>query len=474
MASLSVALTVLSMESTVLPALRTAIADTRDLVLATLCQSCMPYQAQPLPEAELALIVVDAGSLPVATGLIARWRAEQATTPVLVVAEGLAGENLLGLLASGACDFLNVPFSQDELLARLRQAARSVQHARPAQNGLPAVPPWQGVARSKPQHRAGAGPRAPEPIGKSPAFLSQIERLARMAQSDARVLILGETGTGKEVCAQTIHYSSARAGGPWVAVNCGAIPQELIEDELFGHVRGAYTHAHAARTGLVREAEGGTLFLDEIDSLPLGAQAKLLRFLEDKHYRQVGANTLHHADVRVIAASNRCLKALVARGTFRQDLFFRLNVLALELPPLRERQEDIPLLARHFIEQACQDNGLPLPGLHPSTLRLLCDYEWPGNVRELKHLMERAVLLSSDDILFPDHLDLAQPAAAEDESFNLAKARAVERFERNYIERLLLASEGNITHAARIARKNRRAFFELIRKHQIDATLFRI
>jgi DNA-binding NtrC family response regulator len=448
------------MDSAALPALRAALADCRDLALADLCQSLSPYHGRALPEAALALVVTGAAALPAASALIARWRSEQPATPVLVVADDLPGEGLLGLLASGASDFLGVPFRADELLARLRRALST-------RAAMPANPP-QAAPLPRP-----AG-NLPEPIGQSPAFRSQIARLGRIAQSEAGVLILGETGSGKEVCARTIHYSSQRAGGPWVAVNCGAIPQELVEDELFGHVKGAYTHAHAARPGLVREAEGGTLFLDEIDSLPLGAQAKLLRFLEDKQYRQVGANTMHKANVRVLAASNRCLKLLVATGAFRQDLFFRLNVLSLTLPALRERAEDIPLLAVHFVAQLCGDQGLPVPQLHPDALAALREHDWPGNVRELKHVLERAVLMSNGGMLLPADLDLPQPLVTDEaESFNLAKARAVERFERSYIERLLQTCEGNITQAARLAQKNRRALFELIRKHHIDASLYR-
>jgi len=192
--------------------------------------------------------------------------------------------------------------------------------------------------------------------------------------------------------AQAIHYASRRARGPWVAINCAAIPPELVEDELFGHVRGAYTHAVGSRHGLVREAEGGTLFLDEIDSMPLAAQAKLLRFLQDKQYRVVGASALHTADVRVVAASNRDLRLAAATHTFRQDLFFRLNVLGLTLPPLRERREDIAMLALHFLGQANREAGRHLLGLTPAALRALQAHDWPGNVRELKHALHRAVL----------------------------------------------------------------------------------
>jgi len=299
-----------------------------------------------------------------------------------------------------------------------------------------------------------------------------------LARYDASVLILGETGTGKEVCAQAIHYLSARAGRPWVAVNCGAIPTELVEAELFGHVKGAYTHAHSTRAGLVREAEGGTLFLDEIDSLPYGAQAKLLRFLQDKEYRAVGANQVVRADVRVIAATNRNPVQLAARGTFRQDLLFRLNVLTLHLPLLRDRQSDIPTLALYFMRGAARQWQKAMPSLSPAALKKLVAYGWPGNVRELKNVMERAVLMSSASLLAAHDIDLDGSSALpdpphDDESFRAAKARMVETFERSYIEQLLASNAGNVTHAARAAKKNRRAFFELMRKYKIDSDAYR-
>jgi two-component system response regulator GlrR len=315
-------------------------------------------------------------------------------------------------------------------------------------------------------------------VGHSAAFVAALARLPRYARCDAGVLILGETGTGKEVCAQALHYASARAGGPFVAVNCAAIPAELVEDELFGHVRGAYTHAHAARSGLVAEAEHGTLFLDEIDALPLAAQAKLLRFLQDQQYRPVGSSQLRQAHVRVVAASNRPLDALAAAGQFRQDLLFRLNMLTLMLPPLRERMADVPALAEHFLALSRRDGQHAIQSMSAAALARLMAWSWPGNVRELKHAVDRAALLASGPQLTADDLDLgpaqaatAPPAAAE--GFNAAKARAVRDFERHYIERTLAEAGGNIAQAARLARKHRRAFFELLRKHDIDAARYR-
>ena len=296
-----------------------------------------------------------------------------------------------------------------------------------------------------------------------------------IAGCDAGVLILGETGTGKEVCARAIHYLSARASRPWVAVNCGAIPVDLIESELFGHVRGAYTSALGSRDGLVAEAEGGTLFLDDVDCVPRSAQSKLLRFLQEHEYRAVGENTLRHADVRVIAASNRNLEELARKGDFREDLYYRLNVLTLSLPPLRDRQEDVPALASHFLRQMAQETGRVEPSLSPLATKKLLAHKWPGNVRELQHVLRRALILGNSSTLASDDVDVGPTMlkSASDESFQMAKARVVEQFERTYIEQVLTTSRGNVTHAAIEAKKNRRAFFALMRKHEIEPHRFR-
>lgn len=331
------------------------------------------------------------------------------------------------------------------------------------------------------------------PMPQVRGFVYQSEACAKIAAtlpviagSDANVLIVGETGTGKEICAQALHYLSRRSAGPWVAVNCAAVPVELIESELFGHVRGAFTTANSSRHGLVREAEGGTMFLDDVDCLPLLAQGKLLRFLQQQEYRPVGSNTTLRSDVRVIAASNRNLRLMARQNAFRQDLYFRLNVLPISLPALRERAEDIPVLAQHFLVQLEAHHGSgPRRHLAPDALHKLMSHHWPGNVRELRHVMERSLLLASGheirarDIAIDPDLDLDQAADCAgqtsdpaNESFQSAKKRVVDDFERRYIEALLAQHHGNLTHAASSAKKNRRAFFELVRKHHIDTRRF--
>jgi two-component system response regulator GlrR len=374
---------------------------------------------------------------------------------ILIAGERFDAGQLTSLLEAGADDFVAIPFTPDEMAARLKRALGMLGGAAP--------------------ERLGTLPCLRNFIGENPAFARQVRKIPAIAGCDAGVLILGETGTGKEVCAQAVHYLSARASRPWVAVNCGAIPVELVESELFGHVRGAYTTAHTSREGLVAEAEGGTLFLDDIDCLPLSAQAKLLRFVQEREYRRVGANAVLHADVRVIAACNRSLAELAARGEFRSDLYFRLNVLTLALPPLRERRDDIPALARHCIADLARKLDRRAFPLSPQALAKLLAHDWPGNVRELQHVIERALLMSNGPSLSAVDIDIAgvESSRVEDASFRAAKARLIEQFERSYIERLLASNAGNVTHAAQKAKKNRRAFFALIRKHRIEPERFR-
>lgn len=408
------------------------------------------------------LLLVDADGLGTCCAAMCELHSRWPGVPLLALADCVDVDGLARLMACGIFDFGVLPSTEAEILMRVGRALGTIalpSDAEPA--GLFAPPIAQSLSTRL--------------IGRHPEFLRLLRRVPAMARSNACVLLLGETGTGKEVFAQAIHYESQRAQGPWVAVNCAAIPSELIEDELFGHARGAYTHAHLAREGLVREAEGGTLFLDEIDALSLAAQAKLLRFLEDKQYRVVGSSSLRSADVRILAASNHDLRLAAAKGSFRPDLFFRLNVLSLTLPPLRERQEDIPALALHFFNQAKSEAGRQLVGITPAALRRLLSHPWPGNVRELKHVMLRAVLMAEGQALQPDDIEIdgAKPVDESPLSFRDAKARAVESFERCYLEQLMLQNQGNISRAARVAQKNRRALFELLRRHEIDTARYR-
>jgi DNA-binding NtrC family response regulator len=311
-------------------------------------------------------------------------------------------------------------------------------------------------------------------VGRNQSFVAEIGKIPVIARCDATVLITGETGTGKELCARAIHYLSTRAKQPFVPINCGAIPAELAENELFGHERGAYTGAASSQAGLIEEANCGTLFLDEIDCLSLLTQVKLLRFLQDKEYRPLGSSRARTADVRIIAASNTDLEESVRQGRLRQDLFYRLHVVPLALLPLRERSDDIPLLADHFLGIHASALEKRVTNISTDALSKLMLYQWPGNIRELEHVIERAVVMCEGPVLTETDITLSQSQQADAHcSFQEGKARAVSQFERNYIKGLLITYRGNITRAAKAASKNRRAFFELIRKHRIDVSRFR-
>ena len=303
-------------------------------------------------------------------------------------------------------------------------------------------------------------------IGESPAFLKELQRVPRFARCDATVLISGESGTGKEIFARAIHYLSARASRPFVPVNCGALPEHLVESEIFGHKRGSFTGAMMDQAGLIQEAEGGTLFLDEIDGLTPQAQVKLLRFLQDGEYRPVGSQQIAHANIRIVAAANCDFLQLLRDGKFREDLFYRLNVLALALPPLRERRGDIVLLADHILTAQAAVTNTPPRKLTLGALNRLLAHSWPGNVRELENVLTRAIVLCDHDTIEIADLSLPDDGVAEEnQSFQTTKWRVIHRFEHDFLETTLRSHHGNITQAARAVKKNRRAFWELLRKH---------
>jgi DNA-binding NtrC family response regulator len=360
------------------------------------------------------------------------------------------------VLEMGVSDFLLPPLRRSELLPRL------VRQARVTCCGDALVQKLKEDIGLK------------HIIGESPAFLDKVRCIPRFARCDATVLICGESGTGKEIFARAIHYLSSRAGRPFVPVNCGALPENLVESEIFGHKRGAFTGATSDQVGLIREAEGGTLFLDEIDCLTPQAQVKLLRFLQDGEYRSVGSHQILRANIRVIAATNANFNNVVRSGKFREDLFYRLNVLALTLPPLRERPGDILLLTRDFLEKQAAITETQPKNLSLAALNSLLSHSWPGNVRELQNVLTRAIVLSNRDAIEPSDLDLPEGGpAVEDQSFQMMKSRVVWRFEHDFLTTALRAHEGNITRAAFAVKKNRRAFWELLRKHNLLASVSR-
>ncbi len=318
-----------------------------------------------------------------------------------------------------------------------------------------------------------------ELVGDSAAMRAVTQQIEKIARSDAPILIQGETGSGKELAARAILRRSARRAGPMVAVNCGAIPDGLIETELFGHSQGAFTDAKQARPGAIAQAQGGALFLDEIDTLSPKGQVTLLRFLQDFRYRPVGSSKEIVSDLRVMAASNQPLQRLVEDGRFRRDLLYRVNIFDLSIPPLRCREGDIEVLAQFFIGRFSRLYDIPPKRLHPAALESLRRYAWPGNVRELENWIHRELLLTEGEEIGSriDQVDNTAWFDAKDdrdsleptlEDFRSAKARALAEFESAYVGRVLAAAGGNVTLAARIAGKERRSFGKLLKKHGID------
>jgi transcriptional regulator with PAS, ATPase and Fis domain len=314
-------------------------------------------------------------------------------------------------------------------------------------------------------------------VGESECFVPVIEKVPLFAQSDAMILIHGETGTGKELFARAIHYTSSRRDKPFVPINCGALPDQLFENELFGHVKGAFTDAYSLEKGLLGLAEGGTVFLDEVDTLSLAAQVKLLRFLQDKEYRPLGSAKSLVADVRILAATNADLRHQVAVKLFRQDLYHRLNVLSLHIPPLRERIGDIPLLAHHLLAKYSPQDATSFCRLSPGAFQKLAAHSWPGNVRELESVIQRSVVLHPNSTLQACDIDL--PLSVENDTslstrLQDAKSHAIGQFEQTFLANLLATHHGNISRAAKAAGKERRSFQRLLQKHGLSGATYRV
>lgn len=404
----------------------------------------------------LIFLVSTINLLKQASTLFQAVKQEAGEPPFIVVSGADQPDEMFEVLRLGAADFITPPLRPGDILPRVWRL-------------LEQTPIGEALASTL-KDKLGLH----HLIGESPAFMSEVRKIPLVAQCDASVLISGETGTGKELCARAIHQLSGRINQPFIPVNCGAIPVELVENELFGHERGAFTGASGSKPGLIEEADGGTLFLDEIDSLPMLAQVKLLRFLQEKEYRPLGSTRTRHADVRVVTATNINIEKAVQSGKLRRDLYYRLDIIPLLLPPLRERREDIPVLAQHFLRSYAEKFKRPARRFAPDGLQKLMFYDWPGNVRELENVIGRSVALCDVPVIRARNIVLSHlPHSDEHESFRRAKARVVAQFERTYLQSLLLAYDGNITQAAQAAQKDRRAFWELIRKHQIDAERFK-
>jgi two-component system, NtrC family, response regulator GlrR len=405
---------------------------------------------------DLILAFLPVSPMQVASATVGTIKSESPDVPIIVVTEAGRPDEILTLLERGATDFATLPIKAIDILSR---TWRLLGKASASQKLAGSLKEKLGLKRF---------------IGKSEAFVAEIKKIPVFAKCDATVMILGETGTGKEICARAIHYLSTRGDRPFVPINCGAIPTELAENELFGHERGAFTGASTSQIGLIQEADGGSLFLDEIDCLPRLVQVKLLRFLQEKEFRPLGSSRMRRADARIIAATNLNIEEAVRDGRLRKDLYYRLNIILLTLPPLRERKEDIPLLARHFLEKYAGAFDTLARDFSPDAIEALLVPNWPGNVRELEHVVERAAILSERQVLTAADLRLPQREVISNQgSFQTEKAMVVAQFERNYIDKVLTLSNGNITKAARAAQKNRRAFWQLIQKHSIDTERYR-
>jgi two-component system response regulator GlrR len=400
------------------------------------------------PAVDLVVIVATAADKEVAAAFEALQ--QRTSTPVIaIVPDG--DEDVLRLAIRATDDFLFAPVRPLELRHRAHRLLGGPRH------DLESV-------RQRLTDELGFS----KLVGKHESFVKAIRLVPRLARTDATVVITGETGTGKELCAGAIHHLSARRDAPFIPVNCGAVPDQLFENELFGHRRGAFTDAHRDHKGLIAQADGGTLFLDEVDSLSHHAQTKLLRFLEERSFRPLGSERTDRANIRVIAASNRSLDACVQSGQLRGDLYFRLNILRVHLPPLRERPSDIGLLAEHLLAECRTHAGSGPRSFSASALRMLSLYDWPGNVRELLNVVQRAAVECDGDTILPEHLDLPVAPSETPVDFRAARAAAVAAFERQYVEDMLRKHDGNVTHAAREARQDRRAFGRVLKKYNID------
>jgi two-component system, NtrC family, response regulator PilR len=402
-----------------------------------------------LGQREMDVVITDL-RMPDGTGLdvLAHAKELHPDTQVIVVTAYATAETAIAAMKAGAYDYLLKPFKMDEVGLVVERALERRLLRR------------QNLAlRDEIKGRY----RLDRLLGKSAPMQRLFDLVRKIAPARTSVLLVGESGTGKELCARALHELSPRADRPFVPVNCGAIPESLLESELFGHVKGAFTGAGAEKTGLFEAAHGGTLFLDEVGELPMSMQVKLLRALQERRIKPVGAVSEREVDVRVVAATNRDLETEVERGTFRQDLYYRLNVIQLRMPSLRERREDIPLLIEHFLRKLSAEHGRPVPEVDAAALSALSGYGFPGNVRELENVVERAITLCSDGRVTLDVLpDLFRgvraggggpsgwAAAPELPLEGLDLEREVESFERNLLLRALERSGGNRTEAARL------------------------
>ncbi len=417
-----------------------------------------------LAEQEFDLVLLDL-MLPGMGGLAALDKIfeSQADIQVVMITAYASIENAVTATKAGAFDFVTKPFKNDELLLVVKNALEKRQlelENRQLRETLERRDRFQDI------------------IGKNEQMQRIFALISRVGPRRSTVLITGESGTGKELIAKAIHNCSERSGGQFVAVNCGTIPFDLLESELFGHVKGAFTGANASKQGLFEIADGGTLFLDEIGTLPLETQAKLLRVLQEREFRRVGGLDNVKVDVRILAASNTDLKEAVEKGEFREDLYYRLNVINVRIPPLRERKDDIPLLAEHFMQQFCEENRTGSLTLEQGALRVLMEYDWPGNVRELENVIERAVVLAPPESSISEDLFPREILQSSSLSFNdldlgpngASLKELVLEYERHLITTALKKTEGNQKQAAEMLRVNPTTLNEKLKRLNIKVS----
>ena len=432
------------------------------LRLLSMRLSSAGYQVTAVTSAETALtqleiehpqLVLSDVRLPGRDGLqlFDEIRKRHPSLPVILLTAHGTIPDAVEATARGVFTYLTKPYDGRELLDKIAQALAL---------GAPATTP----------SKAGDDSWRSEIVSRSNRMAELLAEARMVAKSDASVLLRGDSGAGKELLARAIHKASARADKPFVAVNCGAIPEALLESELFGHMKGAFTDAHANHKGLFQQADGGTLLLDEIGDMPPALQVKLLRVLQERAVRPLGASQSIQVDVRIVSATHRDLDAAMEAGQFREDLYYRLNVVTLTLPPLSARREDIPLLANHFLQRLSTKYGKRLSGFAPEALKALTTAAWPGNVRQLFNVVEQVCALSSSPLI---PLALVQRALRVPSVEVQTYADAKQRFERDYLVGLLKLTDGNVADAARLADRNRTEFYRLLQKHELTPGHFK-
>ena len=446
--------------------------------LASSCQRLLAskgYEATAVGSGEAAMahiqehdpqLVITDLKMPGLDGMeLLQWIKEtQPEIQVIMMTAFSSVEHAVAAIRLGATDFVPKPFTPDHLVIVVEKAL--TERSLRAEN--------RSLKEQLTQHYS-----FDNIVGKSPQMSRIFESIRKIADTAINVLVCGGSGTGKELIARSIHANGDRSAHPFVPLNCGALPEHLVESEIFGHEKGAFTGAARAKPGLLEFADGGSFFMDEISELPPALQVKFLRVLEDGKFRRVGSNVEREVDIRLISATNTDLEDRVEAGTFREDLYYRINTFTITIPPLRERLDDIPLLANHFLQHYGKRNHREVSGVSPEAMELLLNHEWRGNVRELEHAIEHALVLVTDDYIqpgdLPQNLQRAQGRAALPQTylelpFKEAKEHLVEDFERRYIVEVLSKYDGNISRSADHSGIDRRSLHRLLAKYQIDAS----